>query len=1359
MKASSNSCAPQARRVPRQATSVVTKGEVQERDTRPLEAWRDVAAYVLLGDPGAGKSVCFAEESRLGGGCTVSARDVMDGVAAHVEPGTRVFIDGLDEIRVGTQDGLTPLGRIRAWLKQQGNPPFRLSCREADWLGDVDRQLLDAVTPGGSVQVLHLEPLTDHDIQTLLRAHQAEVPDPDAFLDNAERLGLRALMGNPLLLDLIIKAEIPLTQATGWTRRDIYQRACEQLAREHSTTHQALKKPKQGATDRLLDDAGLLCAVQLLSGKSRISSGHADTPDAVGLADLPTELVLQDPGATLASKLFTAGAFPRHRTIAEFLAGRALARRIEEGLPLGRVLALMLGFDGKPVEPLKGLFAWLAVHHAPSRHQLLPLDPLGIVLNGDVASLSTEERVQLLRELAAQAANDPWFRRNAWASAPWGVFSSRDMRTHLADLLHDPTRDESHQALIDCVLDALRHGEAMPDLAPALRLWVEDQRADTNNRLGAYQAWKRHQPVETQVEQQRHWLDAFHEGRLTDSEEDHLTSALLTDLYPQHLGPTEVFQYLRPTRRQRGYADHADFWGHALLQQSRSEDFAPLADAWASKPKNLAQQEQDPALNDLATKILGQALQSAGDGTSTQRLYNWLGIPLDKYGSSRLNHVRHEAVNAWLEARPARMKALVAFGYATEAAVPNTVIRFWRAEQHLHGARLPADWLFWLLEQAAQATDMELAKYCFCKVAHSAVTPPTGLHLPSLEQIEQWVALQARHKPFVCRWLKRAWRSNLNDARREIHQQNLTHRAKAAQTRDQSRKHLEPYLPSLSTGSVPHHLLGDLAMAHEGRFADIKGDSPVERLQAFLMCDAPTAATALRTLDKVLERDDLPTAEEVLKTEAKGKYHYIRPAALLAARKSTSTAPEIALHWSQAMVERLVAFHLTGGEETPGWYRTLATQRTDWVAPVFLRYALPKLKAKGTPMITGVSSLDKDEALARAVLPDLLARFPMRASEPARSLLNRHLLPLLPMLEEASIRSLVNKKLASSGLDPLQRVAWLVADLPYRAEAAQDLARWAGKNERRAVALGEALREQGSLKRLGNRLPPDAIAQLIEILAPVTPYNPDWTGGWVTTERYREETLSALLGLLSQTPGTDAHEQLRSLKNSSALSGWQAHVGRSLIDQNNVSREAAFVYAAPVDVARALANTTPATVPDLLTLVIDHLRGIEAQLRGADTFGLRHFWNEAQHPPKPWDENRCRDQIVDLLRPRLQPLDIDVATESRMAKDTRADLLISSLRNGTRLRLPVEVKKEDNAGVWTAWRTQLDRLYTTNPDALGHGLYLVLWFGVSPKPSPNREGPRPQSSKEMEERIRQRIPAADRYRLPVLVLDLSDAKT
>jgi hypothetical protein len=221
------------------------------------------------------------------------------------------------------------------------------------------------------------------------------------------------------------------------------------------------------------------------------------------------------------------------------------------------------------------------------------------------------------------------------------------------------------------------------------------------------------------------------------------------------------------------------------------------------------------------------------------------------------------------------------------------------------------------------------------------------------------------------------------------------------------------------------------------------------------------------------------------------------------------------------------------------------------------------------------------------------------------------------------------------------------------------------------------------------------------------------------------------------------------------MGNWQVALERSVIDQRQVSREASFAYATPRAVALSLAHAAPATVPDLQAMAIEQLKGIEAEIRGADTFGLRHFWNESNLGRKPWDEPRCRDEVVTLLRQRLRPLNIDISTESRMAREKRSDFLLSHLRNGNKLCLPVEVKKEDHDTLWTAWRDQLQRLYTIHPDAQGYGLYLVLWFGLSPKPRPNREGPKPKSAKALEELIRSRIPPEDRHRLAVVVLDLS----
>lgn len=85
--------------------------------------------------------------------------------------------------------------------------------------------------------------------------------------------------------------------------------------------------------------------------------------------------------------------------------------------------------------------------------------------------------------------------------------------------------------------------------------------------------------------------------------------------------------------------------------------------------------------------------------------------------------------------------------------------------------------------------------------------------------------------------------------------------------------------------------------------------------------------------------------------------------------------------------------------------------------------------------------------------------------------------------------------------------------------------------------------------------------------------------------------------------------------------------------------------------------------------------------------------------------------------------------------------------------VPVEIKKESHANVWTAWNHQLDGSCTTHPAAQGVGIYLVLWFGHQPK-GLARGKRRACSALEMKEILRGQVPAEDRQRLTVKVLEL-----
>ena len=130
--------------VPRTCSEWTEENDTQPSE-KPLAEYESNAAYVLLGAPGAGKTVAFREESQREGAFYVTARDFITFADRQEWHERTLFIDALDEVRAGSDDRRTPLDRIRAKLDALGRPRFRLSCREADWLGASDRTHLARV--------------------------------------------------------------------------------------------------------------------------------------------------------------------------------------------------------------------------------------------------------------------------------------------------------------------------------------------------------------------------------------------------------------------------------------------------------------------------------------------------------------------------------------------------------------------------------------------------------------------------------------------------------------------------------------------------------------------------------------------------------------------------------------------------------------------------------------------------------------------------------------------------------------------------------------------------------------------------------------------------------------------------------------------------------------------------------------------------------------------------------------------------------------------------------------------------------------------------------------------------------------
>ena len=146
-------------------------------ESRPISAWSDLDAYVLLAEPGGGKSCAFELEAEVSGGVYVKARTF-----ANLEPlsewhGKTLFIDGIDEMRADATSRDGPLDAVIRSLDQLGRPRFRLSCREADWLATVDSAALREVARGRLLEALFLDSLSDSEVEALLRRHSEGVDE------------------------------------------------------------------------------------------------------------------------------------------------------------------------------------------------------------------------------------------------------------------------------------------------------------------------------------------------------------------------------------------------------------------------------------------------------------------------------------------------------------------------------------------------------------------------------------------------------------------------------------------------------------------------------------------------------------------------------------------------------------------------------------------------------------------------------------------------------------------------------------------------------------------------------------------------------------------------------------------------------------------------------------------------------------------------------------------------------------------------------------------------------------------------------------------------------------------------------
>ncbi|MCY3878943.1 MAG: hypothetical protein OXF74_07165 [Rhodobacteraceae bacterium] len=1355
----------------------VTQSDFPDRVQPPsqsIEEWENHVAYVLLGLPGSGKTTIFKHEAQRQGVTCVTVRDFLafdDRPEWHKET---LFIDGLDEARSRAVDGLTPLDQILAKLDRIGCPRFRLSCREADWFGsnDVNRLRMVSPDPDRTVTVLRLDPLSDDDVRQLLSA-DAGFDYPDDFMSSAREKGLQGLLSNPQSLKMLVKAVGP-DGVWPKTRMQAFDMACRALLAEHNEDH-SLAQPDRESVADLITACGRLFAVQLLTGAAGyIRCVNEEDTDFLGPDRLPgmdRKIISQ----CLQSKLFEAPAScrasPIHRQIAEFLAAGYLADLIQDGLPVERVLALMTGHDGVIVSEFRGLSAWLAAHCKCGRAAVIARDPLGTILYGDVSDFSLEERNCLLRGLHREVRINPGNFVRPHLDSRLGDLVSSDLEERFHEILAASDRDESWQSLVIVLLEALRHGECLPQLASVVKELILDGTRRPRLRVPALKLYLRHF---RKVSELKEFAAALYTGKAPDPDDD-LLGILLSELYPDEISETEVIRYLKIPRMPDYYGAYRYFWTVRLLNESAGSRLAVLLDHFVARYDELLADQKALGLLDsfvpqLHAPLLSRFLQSSDDQTDLTRLFDWLdpvATSFDRDYSPETGYEYRE-VRQWLIDHPDIWKALMAEGlrkcidrYGHDKVYGIAYCMNGVEHGRLLAVTRPPDFGLWCLDQAITVSDADAADWLLEQIAGCLREGCFNEGL-AYEDVSKRLAGDADLK---CAFDRKA--AQLETAASEVTPSRRHSRTHLKTEKPNWYAHVKPHEDELRGNKASPELLHQLAKVYFGGYLNLQGNLPRERLGSLLDDDSSLIEAVLAGFRRTADRGDLPTDRQVIRLGATKQTHYLALPFLAGLEEEPLPEPSD---------ERLLRLALAINYTVPAWpggrysaglprglHKSLLSKHTQLAADVLIQSVLSELRS-GAASPFGVAELARSSdhaGVASISALHLLQRFPIRCTSDQLSSLSHLMLAARRHCREEQLLELIDGKHSHPGMTVAQRIYWLVCGLCIDPKTYVDrLGNYAAVTQRRIRFLAEAVANQlnrSSDLRVRQSVP--ALRLLIRLIGvSCRPHSFDTDsdeGTFVTPAMEAAGRVRRFINQLASISSEDAFHALEELASDTDLRPWQELLMDAVSRQSALRRETGFIHGDVEQVLATLACGTPANAADLAALIVEHLHQLARKIRDGSTSDWRQYWNVdgRAHIQKTRPENVCRDALASDLKARLQPLGVDVLPEGAYTDAKRADIRVSI----GEFNVPIEVKKSCSRDLWSALRSQLINQYVRDPGTGGYGIYLVLWFGNAKDCTPASPitGPLPVDAQDLGRRLRSTLSEEEKFRIRICVVDVA----